>query len=73
MELVEEDVNGLPGVTVRIAGTTVAVVAADVRDGLVTDLWLVINPDKLHAWTDADADADADGDGGGDGGGDESG
>lgn len=75
MELVEEDVNGLPGVTVRIAGTTVAVVAADVRDGLVTDLWLVINPDKLHAWTDADADADADadGDGGGDGGGDASG
>ncbi|MFE9724393.1 RNA polymerase sigma factor SigJ [Streptomyces sp. NPDC005794] len=56
VELVEEDVNGAPGVTVRIAGTTVAVLALDVRDGLVSNLWLVVNPDKLHAWTDDDTD-----------------
>lgn len=51
VELVEDDINGAPGVTVSIAGTTIAVLAADVRDGLITDLWLVVNPDKLHAWT----------------------
>ncbi|MFD3308979.1 RNA polymerase sigma factor SigJ [Streptomyces sp. NPDC058694] len=51
VELVEEDINGTPGLTVAIAGTTIAVLAADVRDGLITDLWLVVNPDKLHAWT----------------------
>ncbi|MFD9330695.1 RNA polymerase sigma factor SigJ [Streptomyces sp. NPDC060065] len=52
MELVEDDVNGTPGMSVRIAGTTFAVLALDVHDGLITDLWLVTNPDKLHAWTD---------------------
>ncbi|MFF2426601.1 sigma-70 family RNA polymerase sigma factor family protein [Streptomyces mirabilis] len=51
VELVEEDVNGTPGVSVRIAGTTIAVVALDIHDGLVTDVWMVVNPDKLHAWT----------------------
>ncbi|MEU9876562.1 sigma factor [Streptomyces phaeochromogenes] len=51
VELVEDDINGTPGVTVAIAGTTIAVLAADVRDGLITDLWLVVNLDKLHAWT----------------------
>jgi RNA polymerase sigma-70 factor (ECF subfamily) len=54
VELVEDDVNGTPGVTIRIAGTTIAVLAMDVHDGLITDLWLVLNPDKLHAWTDYD-------------------
>jgi RNA polymerase sigma-70 factor (ECF subfamily) len=26
-------------------------VALDIHDGLVTDVWMVVNPDKLHAWT----------------------
>lgn len=55
MELVEEDVNGMPGVAVRIDGTTFAVLAMDVHDGLITDLWMVVNPDKLHAWTGHDS------------------
>jgi len=51
MELVEDDVNGTPGVVVRIAGTTFAVLAVGVEGaGLITDLWLVVNPDKLGAW-----------------------
>ncbi|GAA2324214.1 RNA polymerase sigma factor SigJ [Streptomyces kunmingensis] len=54
VELVEDEVNGAPGLAVRIAGTTVAVLSLGVRDGLVTDLWLVVNPDKLHAWTGYD-------------------
>nr|WP_314416045.1 RNA polymerase sigma factor SigJ [Streptomyces sp. DSM 40484] len=54
LDVVEDDVNGSPGVAVRIAGTTVAVVGVCVRAGRVSDLWLVVNPDKLHAWTDAE-------------------
>jgi len=51
MELVEDDVNGTPGVAVRIGGTTFAVLAVGVGGGgLITDLWLVVNPDKLGAW-----------------------
>ena len=51
MELVEDDVNGTPGVAVRIDGTTFAVLAVGVGGaGLITDLWLVVNPDKLGAW-----------------------
>ncbi|MEU3188292.1 RNA polymerase sigma factor SigJ [Streptomyces sp. NPDC006923] len=49
--LVEDDVNGAPGLAVRMADTTVAVLAMDVHGGLITDLWLIVNPDKLHAWT----------------------
>ncbi|WP_308168216.1 RNA polymerase sigma factor SigJ [Nonomuraea sp. NEAU-A123] len=55
LELVEDDVNGTPGLTIRIAGATVAVLAMDVHDGLITDVWLVLNPDKLHTWTGDDA------------------
>lgn len=49
-DIVEEEVNGTPGVSVRIGGTTVAVLAVGARDGLITDLWMVLNPDKLRAW-----------------------
>ncbi|MGW6292314.1 RNA polymerase sigma factor SigJ [Streptomyces sp. NPDC055058] len=51
VELVEDDVNGAPGLSVRIAGSTVAVLSMGIRDGLIADLWLVANPDKLRAWT----------------------
>ena len=61
MELVEDDVNGTPGVAVRIAGTTFAVLAVGVRGGLITDLWLVVNPDKLGAWNGERGEGGADG------------
>ncbi|MFF3748956.1 RNA polymerase sigma factor SigJ [Streptomyces sp. NPDC002018] len=51
VELGEEGINGAPGLTVRVAGTTVAVLTLEVRDGLITHLWLMVNPDKLHGWT----------------------
>ncbi len=54
VELREEDINGTPGLTVRIADAVIAVLAMDARDGLITDLWMVVNPDKLHAWTGTD-------------------
>lgn len=53
MELVEEQVNGRLGLVVRLDGMTIAVVAVDVdRDERITDLWMVLNPDKLRAWTE---------------------
>ncbi len=61
MELVEDDVNGTPGVAVRIDGTTFAVLAVGVRGGLITDLWLVVNPDKLRAWNGEGGVGGADG------------
>ncbi len=54
VDLVEDEVNGTPGVAVRVAGTTVAVLALEVCDGLITHVWLVVNLDKLHAWTGYD-------------------
>ncbi|MEU3465416.1 RNA polymerase sigma factor SigJ [Streptomyces sp. NPDC006733] len=59
MEFVEDEVNGTPGAAVRIGGTTIAVLALEVHDGLITQLWLVVNPDKLHAWTGHDTAAGA--------------
>ena len=50
VELVEDDVNGMPGVAVRIGGTTFAVLSVGIGGGLITDVWLVVNPDKLRAW-----------------------
>jgi RNA polymerase sigma-70 factor (ECF subfamily) len=50
MELREEDVNGRPGALIRIDGATVAVVATEARSDVLTRIWLVVNPDKLHGW-----------------------
>lgn len=50
MEIVEDFVNGMPGVAVRLGGTTIAVLAVEVRGGLISELWMVVNPDKLGAW-----------------------
>ncbi|WP_262387191.1 RNA polymerase sigma factor SigJ [Streptomyces sp. TRM49041] len=47
----EETVNGRPGLAVRAeSGTTIAVIAIDVAGGLITSLWMTVNPDKLHTW-----------------------
>lgn len=48
--LAEETVSGHPGLAAYVDGEVVAVVATDVRDGRVCDLWMILNPDKLHAW-----------------------
>ncbi|MCH0539186.1 RNA polymerase sigma factor SigJ [Streptomyces sp. MUM 203J] len=53
MDIVEEHVNDRLGLVVRLDGATVAVIAVDVdNDDRITDLWMVLNPDKLHAWTE---------------------
>ncbi|MFG2076476.1 sigma factor [Nonomuraea maritima] len=56
----EASINSGPGLVVRVAGTTAAVVVLHVRDGLVQDVWIVMNPDKLRAWHEReDPPADA--------------
>ncbi|MGW0826671.1 RNA polymerase sigma factor SigJ [Streptomyces sp. NPDC002845] len=52
LELAEEVVNGRSGLAARSEdGTTVAVIATGVEDGLITHMWMMLNPDKLQAWT----------------------
>ncbi|MEU4409203.1 RNA polymerase sigma factor SigJ [Streptosporangium sp. NPDC023963] len=51
MEFSGEDVNGRPGAVIRRGGVTVAVIATETRGEVLTRMWMVVNPDKLHAWT----------------------
>lgn len=44
-------VNGMPGLVVRRQGEVTAVLSLDVRDGLVVEGWLVVNPEKLRTWS----------------------
>ncbi|MDM4761597.1 RNA polymerase sigma factor SigJ [Galbitalea sp. SE-J8] len=45
-----EEVNGLTGIVFRRSGTVAVVLSLDVRHDRVTDVWMVLNPDKLTAW-----------------------
>ncbi|MFJ9034128.1 RNA polymerase sigma factor SigJ [Streptomyces sp. NPDC102274] len=49
------DVNGRPGLVGRLDGVTFAVIAPEVRDGFISHLWLMMNPEKLHAWRERDS------------------
>lgn len=51
LEFAEESVNGRPGIVIRLHGATVAVVATEAGGDALTRIWVVVNPDKLHAWT----------------------
>jgi RNA polymerase sigma-70 factor (ECF subfamily) len=46
----EAEVNGRPGLVARLDGRVVAVIATEVRGGRLTDIWMVLNPDKLRTW-----------------------
>ncbi len=48
--LAVEPVNGRAGLTLRQAGRAVAVASVSVAGTAVTAVWIVLNPDKLHAW-----------------------
>jgi RNA polymerase sigma-70 factor (ECF subfamily) len=43
-------VNGLPGLLLARGDEIVAVLTADVRDGLLSNVWVGCNPDKLRHW-----------------------
>jgi RNA polymerase sigma factor (sigma-70 family) len=49
--LVERTVNGQPGLIAQLDGVTASVMAFDVTDGLITNIWAVLNPEKLRPWT----------------------
>lgn len=48
------EVNGQTGLRMRRGDQTIAVAALEVHDGLITQLWVVRNSDKLTCW-DAEA------------------
>lgn len=49
-ELVGAEVNGTPGLLVRERGRVVAVACITIRDDLVSEMWLTLNPAKLGGW-----------------------
>ncbi|MEU8401842.1 RNA polymerase sigma factor SigJ [Nonomuraea sp. NPDC048892] len=49
-EITEESVNGRPGLVTHANGGINGVMAIAVHDRRVTDIWLIVNPDKLQAW-----------------------
>ncbi len=53
LELLERTVNGQLGVVVRVGGATVTVLAFEVADEKITQIWAVRNPEKLRAWAAA--------------------
>jgi RNA polymerase sigma-70 factor (ECF subfamily) len=46
----QREVNGQTGFAVTEAGTVTGVVALGAAEGRIHDVWVVLNPDKLHAW-----------------------
>ena len=42
-------VNGLPGLVMRVDGAIYGVMSIDVRDGKIQNVYIQINPEKLHA------------------------
>ncbi|MET9500883.1 RNA polymerase sigma factor SigJ [Streptomyces sp. NPDC006622] len=54
LELLERSVNGVPGLVAQRSGVVMTVASFDVRDGRVTRIWVVRNPEKLRPWARED-------------------
>jgi RNA polymerase sigma factor (sigma-70 family) len=52
LTLLEQAVNGQPGLVGQVEGVTVTVMAFDVSGDRITHIWAVRNPEKLRPWTD---------------------
>lgn len=50
LEVQVDDVNGGVGLILRRGHSVLGVVAARRQDGAITQLWVVLNPDKLRSW-----------------------
>ncbi|SDT25612.1 RNA polymerase sigma factor SigJ [Microlunatus soli] len=48
--IAEEVVNGRPGLVVRLSGSAVTVLAFDVVDHKIKQIWAIVNPAKLRHW-----------------------
>jgi RNA polymerase sigma factor (sigma-70 family) len=51
LTILERTVNGQPGLVAQQGGVTVVVIAFDVADDRITNIWAVRNPEKLRPWT----------------------
>lgn len=49
-EVMEQRVNGAPGLVVRQAGRVVAIVNFGVEGGAITQVWITRSPQKLRRW-----------------------
>lgn len=61
LTVLERQVNGQPGLVARADGSTVAVIAVDVADTAITQIWAMRNPEKLRAWATLPAAPEPDG------------
>ena len=48
--LIERTVNGQPGLVIQFEGVTETVIAFDVADDRITNIWAIRNPEKLNPW-----------------------
>ncbi|WP_030857874.1 RNA polymerase sigma factor SigJ [Streptomyces sp. NRRL S-37] len=53
LTLVESTVNGQPGLVAQVDGVPVSVLAFDVAEDRIKQIWSVLNPEKLRAWREA--------------------
>ena len=51
LTILEQTVNGQPGLVFQQDGVTVSVMAFDVADDRIKRIWAVMNPEKLRPWT----------------------
>lgn len=49
----ERAVNGVPGLVLRHDRLVIGVMSVNLRSGLVRDVWVVANPEKLRSWNPA--------------------
>ena len=48
--LLERTVNGQPGLVIQFDGVIETVIAFDVADERITNIWAIRNPEKLSPW-----------------------
>jgi RNA polymerase sigma-70 factor (ECF subfamily) len=46
----EQSINGQVGLVFRQGSKVVGVASVHLRAGLIMDVWIVVNPDKLRRW-----------------------
>ena len=50
LTILERTVNGQPGLVAQRDGLTAAVLAFDIADDRIKNMWVILNPEKLRPW-----------------------
>ncbi|HEX2745119.1 MAG TPA: RNA polymerase sigma factor SigJ [Streptosporangiaceae bacterium] len=50
LTILERTVNGQPGLVAQRDGVTAAVLAFDIADDRIKNMWVILNPEKLRPW-----------------------